>query len=339
MKAVSVKSGGGVELKEMQVPEIGEGEILVKMRACGIDGTDLEKAYGKPLTPPMLGHEVVGTVAESKAEGFSVGDRVFVHHHVSCGACYYCLKGSSTMCPLFLKTTIEPCGFAEYFRVPRMNIERGAVLKLPGSLDWFEAVFIEPAACVLRALKRSGFKAGDSLSVVGAGPTGSIFIVLAKSFGAAAVLVAELSHYRLSKAVELGADAAVNPFSTDFAKTCKDFTDGRGVDIGVLATPAAEPLSLALESIRKGGTLCFFGAPEKGDKTEVDFSRLFIEEKNIVTSYSTTEAETTTVLKLLAAGRFSLKKLITHVYALDEAGKAFETARDVSRSLKVVLTS
>ncbi|MCX8201051.1 MAG: zinc-binding dehydrogenase [Candidatus Caldarchaeum sp.] len=339
MKAVSVRAGGGVEIRETSVPEIREGELLIEMKACGIDGTDLEKAFGKPLTPPMLGHEVVGIVAESSADGFRKGERVFVHHHVSCGACYYCLHGSPTMCPLFLKTSIEPCGFAEFFRVPKTNVERGAVLKLPENIDWLEAVFIEPAACVLRALKRSGFKAGDSISIVGAGPTGAIFIVVAKSLGAGVVAVADLSRYRLAKAVEAGAHAAVDPSTNDFPKTCRDLTDGRGVDIGVLATPAAKPLSMALQSIRKGGTLCFFGAPEKGDKTEVDFSSLFIEEKNIVTTYSTTEAETNTILNLLAMGRFSLKTLITHVYSLEEAETAFQTARDVSKSLKVVLTS
>lgn len=338
MKAVFAKSGGGVEVVETLVPEVGDGELLVEMKACGIDGTDLEKAFGKPLTPPMLGHEVVGVVAESKHDGFKKGDRVFVHHHVSCGTCVYCRRGSATMCPLFLKTNIEPCGLAEFFKVPKANVERGGVLKLPPNLDMLDAVFIEPVACVLRALKRASFAAGMSLSVVGAGPTGSLFIILGKALGSGPVLVAETSEFRVAKAVENGADAAVNPLTTDFAEICRRFTDGIGVDIGVLATPAAKPLATALESIRKGGTLCFFGAPEKGEKTEIDFSKLFIEEKTIVTSYSTTEVETNTSLNLLALGRISPKKLVTHVFSLDDAANAFETARDPSRSLKVVVT-
>ncbi|MEM4495651.1 MAG: zinc-binding dehydrogenase [Candidatus Caldarchaeum sp.] len=339
MKAVKVRAGGGVEVVDVDVPEVGEGELLVEMRMCGVDGTDLEKAFGRPLTPPMLGHEVVGIVSESRAEGFEKGDRVFVHHHVSCGKCYYCREGSPTMCPLFLKTSIEPCGFAEFFRVPRVNVERGAVLRLPDALEWEEAVFIEPAACVLRALRRAGFRAGKTLSLVGAGPTGSIFIVMAKAFGAPVVAVSELSVFRRTKALENGADVAVNPFDTDFAKKCRELTDGLGVDIAVLATPAYKPLSTALDSLRNGGTLLLFGAPEKGEKTEVDFSRLFIEEKNIVTSYSTTETETNTVLKMLAQKVFSLKHLITHVYPIEEAVEAFEKARDAGASLKVVIES
>ncbi|MEM0440456.1 MAG: zinc-binding dehydrogenase [Candidatus Caldarchaeum sp.] len=339
MKAVFAKQGGGVEIRDSQIPEINDGEILVEMKACGIDGTDLEKAFGIPLTPPMLGHEVVGVVAESKSEDFQPCDRVFVHHHVSCGKCYYCRRGSHTMCPLFLQTTIHPCGFAEYFRVPRTNIERGAVLKIPENIDWLDAVFIEPAACVLRALKRARFIAGDSISVVGAGPTGSLFIVLGKVIGSSVIAVAELSEFRLRKALENGADAAINPATNDFVEICRDLTQGIGMDIGVVATPAAKPVSTALETIRKGGTLVVFGAPEKGEKTEIDFSRLFIEEKNIVTSYSTTEIETNEVLMLMKNGRFSARKLVTHVYDLEDAVKAFETAHDASRSLKVVLTS
>lgn len=243
------------------------------------------------------------------------------------------------MCPLFLKTSIEPCGFAEFFRVPRANVERGAVLRLPDGLEWGEAVFIEPAACVLRALRRAGFRAGKTLSLVGAGPTGSIFIVMAKAFGASVVAVSELSAFRRNKALENGADVAVDPLKTDFAKKCRELTDGLGVDIAVLATPASKPLTTALDSLRNGGTLLLFGAPEKGEKTEVDFSRLFIEEKNIVTSYSTTETETNTVLKMLTQKVFSLKNLITHVYPIEEAVEAFEKARDAGASLKVVIES
>ncbi|MDW8084184.1 MAG: alcohol dehydrogenase catalytic domain-containing protein [Candidatus Caldarchaeum sp.] len=339
MKAVFVKQGGGVEVRDVDVPKIGDGEILVKMKACGIDGTDLEKAFGRPLTPPMLGHEVVGIVEESRTSEFEEGDRVFVHHHVFCGRCYYCLNDSLTMCPLFLKTTIDPCGFAEYFRVPRTNVERGAVLKLPPNLDWVEASFIEPVACVLRALKRTRFTAGRSVSMVGAGPTGSLFIQLLKLMGASFVAVAEISPFRLQKAKELGADATANPLSEDFVDVCRCGTDGRGVDIGVLATPAVRPLQLVIDSVRRGGTICIFGAPEKGEKAELDFSRLFIEEKSIITSYSTTEIETNAVLDLVKSGRTTFRKSVSHVYPLEDASLAFETARDASRSLKVVLTS
>jgi L-iditol 2-dehydrogenase len=337
VKAVFVRDGGGVEVREVDVPEIGDGELLVKMVACGVDGTDLEKAFGRPLTPPMLGHEVVGVVEESRAEMFRKGDRVFVHHRVSCGACYYCLNGSHTMCPEFLKDTIKPCGFAEYFRVPRANVERGGVLRLPDGLDWLEASFIEPAACVLRALRRVGFSPGNSVALVGAGPTGMIFVKLLKVFGASVVVVAELSQFRRMFAEKAGADVAVNPLEQDFSSVCRKLTDGRGCDVGVLATPAIKPIHTVLEAVRRGGKVCLFGAPERGEKTEIDFSQLFIDEKSIVTSYSTSESETTKVLEMMSRGRISLKELVTHRFRLGEAGEAFAAARDASRSVKVVV--
>lgn len=337
MKAVFVRDGGGVEVREVDVPKIGEGEILVRMVVCGVDGTDLEKAFGRPLTPPMLGHEVVGLVEESRAEGFEKGDRVFVHHRVSCGACYYCLNGSQTMCPQFLKETIEPCGFAEYFRVPRTNVERGGVLKLPNSLDWLEASFIEPAACVLRALRHVGFAAGNSVALVGAGPTGMIFVKLLRVFGASVVAVAELSRFRRVFAEKVGADVAVNPLEQDFPMMCRELTEGRGCDIGILATPAIKPIHTVLGAVRRGGRICLFGAPERGEKTEIDFSQLFIDEKSIIASYSTSEPETTKVLELMRGGRVSLKELVTHCFRLEEAAEAFATARDASRSVKVVI--
>lgn len=338
MKAVFVKKeGGGVEVLDVDVPSIQEGEILVRMKACGIDGTDLEKAYGKPITPPMLGHEVVGEVVESKSPEFEVGDRVFVHHHAFCGKCYYCLRNSYTMCPLFLKTTIEPCGLAEFFRVPRINIERGTVLKLPPELSWDEAVFIEPAACALRALRKVDFKAGDTVSLIGVGPTGSLFIKLLRHFGAALISVADLSEFRLSIARKIGADMAINPAQADFAEECRKATDGIGVDIGILGTPTMKPIQQLLRTVRKGGKICIFGAPERGEKVDLDFSWLFINEISIITSYSTSEVETTLILALLKNRKIAFKDLISHKFKLSQAEEAFEVARDASKSLKVVV--
>jgi L-iditol 2-dehydrogenase len=307
------------------------------MKACGIDGTDLEKAFGKPVTPPMLGHEVVGEVVESKSSKFKVGDRIFVHHHVSCGRCYYCLRGSYTMCPLFLRTTIDPCGLAEFFRVPKINVQRGGVLKLPSDLNWDEATFIEPAACVLKALRRVSFQAGDTISLIGVGPTGSLFIKLLKHFGAALVSVSDLSGFRLEIARKIGADIIVDPRQADFVEICKRATGGIGVDIGILGTPTVKPLHILLQTIRKGGKICIFGAPEKGEKAELDFSFFFINEISIITSYSTSELEITIILELLKNKKISFNDIITHKYKLSRAEDAFETARDVSKSLKVII--
>jgi len=337
--AYSEPGSGKVELREVEIPKVDEGELLVKMRAVGICGTDLEKVYGKPITPPMLGHEVVGDIVDSRAEGYKVGERVFAHHHVFCGKCYYCYHGNYTMCPLFLKTTIIPCGFADYFKVPRTNVDRGAVLKIPDHVSDDEAVFIEPAGCALKGIKRSGFKPGMSVSITGVGPMGAIFIKLLRAFAASFIAAADLIDFRIEFAKKLGADVAVNPKEDDFAKICVEQTEGRGVDIAILATPSVKALQTALNTLRKGGALLIFGAPEKGERAELDFSYIFLNEINVITSYSTSELETNLALRLIANGVVSFSDLITHKFSLDEIGKAFEVAHDPTKSMKVVITA
>lgn len=338
MKAAFSPPGSGrVELREVEVPKISDGEILVKMRVCGVCGTDLEKVYGKPITPPMLGHEVVGEIVESKTPDYEVGERVFAHHHVFCGKCYYCYHGDYTMCPLFLKTTIEPCGFAEYFRVPRTNVERGAVLKIPSHVEDEEAAFIEPVGCALKAVRKIGFRSGDSVAIVGVGPMGAIFIKLFKAFGASFIGAADLIPFRIEYARKLGADVALNPKEEDFVSACIDGTDGRGVDIAILATPSVKALDMALQTIRKGGVLCIFGAPEKGEKAELDFSRLFLRETDVITSYSTSEVETNLALRLISSKVVGFKDLITHKFKLERIDEAFKAAHDPTKSMKVLV--
>ena len=337
--AYSTPGSGVVELKEVEIPKIDDGELLVKMRAGGICGTDLEKVYGKPITPPMLGHEVVGDIVDCKAEGYAVGERVFAHHHVFCGKCYYCYHGNYTMCPLFLKTTIIPCGFAEYFKVPRINVERGAVLKIPDHVSDEEAIFIEPVGCALKGVKRSGFKPGMSVSITGVGPMGAIFIKLFKAFGASFIAAADLVPFRIDFAKRIGANVALNPREEDFAEACKRKTDGRGVDIAVLATPSVKALPTALSTLRKGGVLLIFGAPEKGEKGLLDFSYIFLNEINIVTSYSTSEPETNLALRLISSGIVRFSDLITHRFRLGEIDEAFRVAHDSHKSMKVMVVA
>lgn len=335
--AFTIPGSGRVELREVEVPKIHDGEILVKMRAGGICGTDLEKVYGKPITPPMLGHEIVGEIVESRAEGYEVGEKIFAHHHVSCGRCYYCYHRAYTMCPLYHKTTIEPCGFADYFKVPKINVERGAVLKIPDHVSDEEATFIEPVSCALRAIKKSRFEPGMSVSIIGAGPMGAILIKLFKSFGASFIGVAELIQFRLELARRIGASIAVNPMEEDFVEACKTATDGRGVDLAVLATPSVKALPVALNTIRKGGILMIFGAPERGERAEVDFSKLFLDEISILTSYSSSEPDTNLALELISSKVVSFSDLVTHKFRLDEIGKAFEVARERTKSMKVLV--
>ena len=334
-----LKAGGGVEVREVDKPRAGRGELVVKLGVCGVCGTDLEKARGHGVTTAILGHEVAGVVEEvgEGVEDLEEWEHVFVHHHVSCGRCHYCLNGNPTMCSLFLRTNIEPCGFAEYFRVPSVNVERGAVIKLPKAMSLETASFIEPLACCVKALNRIHPSAGFSSAVIGFGPMGALFTMLLRLSGASYICVGDVSEFRLGFAGEAGADDSVNLAEGSMREACLAATGGRGVDLAVVSTGNLKAYEEALRVVRRGGAVCVFGAPGRGARLELDFSKLFIDELSLIPSYSTSERETRQAFELLRTGRVNPLPLITHVYRLEDAVEAFATAADPSRSMKVLV--
>src|SRR5208283_562031 len=182
MRAATISNKDGVALSEVPIPSIMGREILVRMKVCGICGTDVEKIRGSQITPRVLGHEVAGVV-ERKGEHvreFEKGDNVIVHHHVSCGSCTFCKNGSETLCDEFPKSNLNPCGFADYFRVPAALIDGGAVYRLPSTMSFEEGAQVEPLACCIRALKRLGDVVGRSVAVFGVGPVGLTQVQLLK---------------------------------------------------------------------------------------------------------------------------------------------------------------
>jgi L-iditol 2-dehydrogenase len=188
MKAAVVKSNSNIEIKNIEKQSVGPGDILVKMRACGICGSDVEKVFGKYGQPSMrLGHEPAGTIAEvgSEISNFSVGDRVFTHHHVACYSddCHECNHGNETMCQKYYESNLEPCGLADEYIVPEWNVKHGGVLKIPDSMSFEEAAMIEPLACCIRAWNKFTHKNNDSVAILGIGPTGIMHALLAKLYG------------------------------------------------------------------------------------------------------------------------------------------------------------
>ncbi len=339
MKAAFADGRGGVELREVEKPTAATGEVVIRLRVCGVCGTDLEKVRGHGITTAILGHEVVGDIVEvgEGLEEYHVGERVFVHHHVSCGRCYYCLNESPTMCPLFLKTNIQPCGFAEYFKVPAINIERGAVLKIPENLSYQDASFIEPLACCVRSMRRIRARAGESAAIIGFGPIGALYTLLLKASGIAFIAVADIAKFRIGMAENLGADAAVNLRNSSLADVCRQETGGRGVDFVIVATGNPAAYAEALKAVRKGGRIAVFGAPPRDATLQLNLAELFLREITIVPSYSTTEQDTSTALQLLASGRIKPSKLITHTYKLDRIADAFKVAANPEESMKVLV--
>ena len=327
-----------IRIEEMPTPEIGEDEVLVEMKACGVCGSDLMEWYLKKRAPLVLGHEPAGIIAKkgSKVKGFDVGDRVFVHHHVACLKCHYCMHGDYTLCEQFHKTNIKPGGFAEYFKVPAPNLQIDT-LKIPDGLSFEEATLIEPVGCCLRALKKCNIQKGDFIAIIGAGATGLIHVALSKIFGAAKTVVSDLIDYRLNVARKFGADVGVDPKNEDFVEVVKAETDGRGVDLAVVTAPSLEAYKTGLGVCRKGGKLCVFAPLEPRKYLQISPKELFFSEIQIIPSYSTSHLETRTALELINSGKLDVKKLITHRFRLADTAKAFETAQKSKESLKVIV--
>jgi L-iditol 2-dehydrogenase len=327
-----------IRIEEMPIPEIGKDEILVEMKACGICGSDLMDWYLKSRAPLVLGHEPAGLIAKagSKVKDFSVGERVFVHHHVACLTCHYCTHGDYTLCEQFHKTHIEPGGFAEYFRVPAPNLQIDT-LEIPETLSYEEATLIEPVGCCLRAFRKSGVQTGDSVVIIGAGTTGIIHTALSRTFGAAKTIVSDLIDYRLGMAEKFGADVMVNPENEDLTEVVKAETEGIGADIVIVTAPSTEAYKAGLSVCRKGGKLCVFAPTQPGKYLEISPKELFFSEIQIIPSYSTSHLETGMALELIKSGRIRIKELITHRFGLVDAAKAFETALENKESLKVIV--
>jgi L-iditol 2-dehydrogenase len=339
MKAATIAKKDVVVLKELPVPTIGTNEILVRMRACGVCGTDIEKVRGEQITPPILGHEVAGEVEKTGMNvlAFKKGDRIIVHHHMSCRNCFYCKNGQETLCEAYPKSNLDPCGFAEYFRVPETLVKGGTVYKLPDSMTFEEASQVEPTACCIRALRKTGVRAGNSAAVFGVGPVGLTHVQLLKHYGAVPIYAVDVLENRREIASKLGADITADPKSEDVPKTILDGTFGRGVDYAIVATGNPKAIEQAFSSVRKGGKVVLFGAPARGALISLDVSRLFLNETNFQSSYSTSETEMRIALDLIGSKRITPSELITHRLSLDRIAEAFRLAEDGREAVKVII--
>ncbi len=329
----------GAEVSEVPVPDIGVGELLVEMKACGLCGTDIEKARGEYTAAlPVLGHEAVGVVA-SVGEGvvnIREGDRVFAHHHVPCHECYYCLHGNQTACKKFRNSNIHPGGFSEFFRVPQWNVSKGGILSLPSFLGFEEASLIEPIGCCVRALDRCNLKEGDTVLVVGAGPVGILHSILLLSRGAK-VMISEVSEPRLRFAEKSKVGHVIDARKQDVAREVSEGTAGRGADVVIVASGSPKAFIQALKSIRTGGRLCLFGVPAKGSLLDYDLSEIYNSEISLVPSYGATDIDTAAALSLIVADSEKFRPVITHTFPISEFAKAVETTTS-GAGMKVVIT-
>ncbi|AWR97513.1 alcohol dehydrogenase catalytic domain-containing protein [Acidianus sulfidivorans JP7] len=336
MKAIVLENGKPV-LKELPIPKLQGGDVLVKMKACGLCGTDVEKICGQyTASQPILGHEPAGIIAESTVDWLKEGDRVFAHHHVPCYECYYCKKGSPTMCPYYRKTNLDPGGFSEYFRVPAWNVKRGGILKLPDSVSFEEASFIEPLATVIRGQRRVSIDKDDYVLVVGAGPMGLLHVLLSKVNRAGKVFVSDVSDFRNEYSIKIGANEALNPKNVNVVDEVKKLTDGRGVDVSIIASGAPSAILTGLNAVRKGGRVLLFGVPYKGTILNYDISDLLNNEISIISSNAAVEEDTKEALKLIYEKKIDVMKLVTHKFKLEEFNEAVRIAKE-GKTIKAII--
>jgi L-iditol 2-dehydrogenase len=340
MKAALYYDLDDIRVEEVPKPEIGSDEILVEMKACGVCGSDLMEWYLRSRAPLVLGHEPTGVVVDvgDGVENFDAGDRVFVHHHVACLTCHYCIRGDYTMCEEFAQTNIHPGGFAEYFRVPAPNVQMDT-LKIPNDLSFEEATLIEPIGCCLRASSKCDIQPGDTVGIIGAGPSGIIHIMLAKLRGAGQVIASDFVDYRLDAAKRFGADFMVNPQSENLVAKVRETTGGTGADVVIVTAPNIKALISGMEICRRGGTVLIFAPAEPEEVAHMKPHRLFFSETKVVTSYSTSHIETRRALRLISTGRIKADGLITHKFPLGRIQEAFTKASKDKECLKVVVTS
>jgi len=323
MKTAVYYNNNDIRIEDRQKPEIKDGEILVKVRASGICGTDLMEWYRIKKAPRVLGHEIAGDIVESRSEKYSIGQRVFVSHHVPCNECKYCLSGNHTACETLHKGNYDPGGFSEFVRMPEINVENGTYV-LPDDVSYEEGSLIEPLACVVRAQRMIGVSEGQTVLVMGSGISGLLNIKLAK-LRKAKVIATDINEYRLKMAKECGADEVYDANAMLDVKA----------DRIIMCTGAMPAFEAAFRYIDRKGIIMLFAIPNRNLPIPVeDFWR---NELSIVSSYGAAPVDLEEALGLISDGKIDVSDMITHRLKLEDIQKGFKIAGEAKDSLKVVL--
>ena len=341
MQAVVFHAPNDVRVEEVATPTCGDGEILARVDACAVCGSDL-KAFtsGNPrLKPPMtIGHEFTGVIEVSKAPGYQPGERVVMATSISCGACAYCQRGWNNLCANLAPMGFSyPGGMAEYVVIPALAVRNGHVVKTPRTMNAIHAALAEPVSCAVNAAENCNLQPGDVVVVVGAGPMGLINACVARACGARQIILAEVNELRLKQGEPFGVDVRVNPAREDLAAIVKRETGGLGADVVIVTAPAAKPQEDALALTRKRGTVCLFASLPQGKELLNMNSRLIhYNELRVVGASDSTPAQVARAVDLLASGKIPADLLATHRLPLDGIRKAFAVMQ-TGGALRVVL--
>lgn len=333
-----------VRLETVAVPEIGSGELLVRVHTCGICGTDLKKiSSGSHSAPRIFGHETSGMVAAAGkgVEGFRVGDRVMVFHHIPCGRCFYCRHKTFAQCETYKKVGctagFEPSGggFAEYVRVMDWIVQRGTV-RIPDGVSYEQACFVEPVNTCLKGIATLALQGDETVLVIGQGPIGILLSVLAKRTGAR-VITSDLYRQRLTIAESFSLGNAIDASRNDAVKVVRDETEGRGADAAILAVGGNALIRTAMDAVRPGGRVLLFAQTVRGEAT-IDPAAVCVDEKTLLGSYSASVELQEESVRFVMDREMDLTRLISHRFPLASSVDALNlAAHPQPDSMKIVI--
>lgn len=337
MRVAMYYNNRDIRLEEKPTPRIGPGEILIRVQASGVCGSDVMEWYRLPKAPLVLGHEISGEVAEV-GEGvrrFKKGDRVIATHHVPCNTCYHCLRGNHSACNTLRTTHFDPGGFCEFIRVPAINVDRG-VFVLPDEVSFEEGSFVEPLGCVIRGQRLAKFQTGGSVLVLGSGMTGLLHIQLACAQGAGRVVATDINEYRLKTALRFGAEHAIDG-RDDVETRLRKVNDGRLADLVIVCTGAPRALEQAISLTEQGGTILFFAPTDPDIKLSLPFNELWWKGITMTSSYAAAPYDLALAIELIRAGRVNVKDMVTHRLPLAETAAGFQMVAEARDSIKIVI--
>lgn len=324
-------------VNEVPTPRIGADELLVKIMASGICGSDVMEWYRIKKAPRILGHEIAGTVVEvgENVKTFGVGDRVFVSHHVPCYECRYCKRGAHTQCDTLRSTNFDPGGFAQYVRVPAINVRYGTFL-LPDNVSFDEGTFVEPLGCVIRGQRVAGVSPEHTILIIGAGISGILHIQLAKAKGVARIIATDINDHRLTMAERFGAH---HVFKAN-AETCihvREINDGYDADVVIVCTAALDAIEQAFTSVDRGGTVLLFAPTPPDVRVPLPLFELYFKGVTIVFSYAAVIDDIKEALAMLSSKNVNVFDMVTHRFDLHDIQQGFDLVSEANKSLKVII--
>ena len=334
MKVAVYHRNDDIRIEERPIPSVSPDEILVKMKACGICGTDVMEWYRIKKAPRILGHEMTGEIIDigNNVEGFRKGDRVFVSHHVPCYRCHHCLQGKYTACESLHSGNYDPGGFSEFIRVPENNVRYGTFL-LPDGLTYEDGAMIEPLACAIAGQNLLGLMERQTVLIIGSGISGLLHIQLSK-IRKGKVIATDINKSRLNRALEFGADHVINAhmYATD---ELKSINNNRLADIVIVCAAAKQAIDSALSSVDRKGTILFFAVPDFD--ISIPSQRFWRDEITVTFSYGAAPDDLKKAIEIIDRRIINVRKMITHRVPLSDIMQGFKLASEAKDSLKIVV--